>query len=152
MNYEDLPLEMRLRFIAEINPNGKKIIGVRPKKFDTHFEYNFGKDWEGFMNALDINRSELFETNNPKNIPQLLFRGHEKKRYKLLPSAFRDLSPNTINGHRAGQGNYEGVESDGFINFIEGMNSIGLHIEPESFEYINQLSGEKKGYSSAKFG
>jgi hypothetical protein len=152
MNDEDLPLEMRLRFIAEINPNGKKIIGVRPKKFDTHFEYNFGKDWEGFMNALDINRSELFETNNPKNIPQLLFRGHEKKRYKLLPSAFRDLSPNTINGYRAGQGNYEGVESDGFINFIEGMNSIGLHIEPESFEYINQLSGEKKGYSSAKFG
>jgi hypothetical protein len=152
MNYEEASLEQKLRSIAEINPNGKKIIGVRPKKFDTHFEYNFGKDWEGFMNALDTNRSELFETKNQKNIPPLLFRGHEKKRYKLLPSAFRDLCPNTINALRAGQGNYVEVESDGFINFIEGMNAIGLHIEPESFEYINQLSGEKKGYSSAKFG
>lgn len=152
MNYEHLPLEMRLKFTDEINPNGKTIIGVKPKKFDNHFEYEFGEDWEGFMNALDINRSELFQINNSKNIPQLLFRGHEKKEYELLPSAFRGLSPNTINALRGGHGNYEGVESDDFINFIEGMNAIGLHIEPESFEYINQLSGEKKGYSSAKFG
>jgi hypothetical protein len=42
MNDEEASLEQKLRSIAEINPNGKKIIGVRPKKFDTHFEYNFG--------------------------------------------------------------------------------------------------------------
>ncbi|MBA6339729.1 FRG domain-containing protein [Colwellia sp. MB02u-10] len=152
MNYEEASLERKLILIDEINPNGKKIIGVRPKKFDTHFEYEFGEDWEGFMNALDINRSELFETNNPKKIPQLLFRGQEKKEYELLPSAFRNLNPDIIKVLMAGHGDYEGVESDGFINFIEGMNAIGLHIEPESFEYINQLSDEKKGYSSAKFG
>jgi hypothetical protein len=151
MSYEHLPLEMRLRFIDEINPNGKTIIGVKPKKFDSHFEYKFGEDWKGFMNALDINRSELFQTNNSNNIHQLLFRGHQKKEYELLPSAFRGLSTNTIRAIKGGNGDGL-IESGDFINFIEGMNAIGLHIEPESFEYINQLSGEKKGYSSAKFG
>jgi hypothetical protein len=152
MSYEDACLIKSLHLTDEINPNGKEIIGVRPTEFKTYFEYDFGKDWKGFMNALDINRSELFETNNPKSIPPLLFRGQENKEDKLLPSAFRNLCPNTINALKGGQGNYVEVESDGFINFIEGMNAIGLHIEPESFEYINQLSDEKKGYSSAKFG
>jgi hypothetical protein len=32
------------------------------------------------------------------------------------------------------------------------MNAIGLHIEPESFEYINQLSDDKDRYSFDKYG
>jgi hypothetical protein len=151
MSDKDLPLEMRLRFIDEINPDGKQIIGVKPKKFDNHFEYQFGEDWEGFRNALDINRSELFQTNNPSISPKLLFRGHEKIEYELLPSAFRGLNINTIRVLKSGNGNGL-IESNDFINFIEGMNAIGLHIEPESFKYINQSSDDKDRYSCDKYG
>ncbi|MFT4776911.1 MAG: hypothetical protein ACI9B7_001285 [Oleispira sp.] len=151
MTYKDLPLEMRLKFFEEINPNGKQIIGVEPIKYDNHFEYQFGEDWKGFMNALDINRSELFQTNNSNISPKLLFRGHKEKGYKLLPSAFRNLDINTIRILKSGNGNGL-IESDDFINFIEGMNAIGLHIEPESFEYINQLSDDKNRYSFDKYG
>jgi hypothetical protein len=151
MSDKDLPLEMRLRFIDEINPNGKPIIGVEPIKYDNHFEYQFGEDWEGFMNALDINRSELFQTNNSNISPKLLFRGHKEKGYKLLPSAFRNLDINTIRVLKSGNG-HGSIESDDFISFIEGMNAIGLHIEQESFEYINQLSDDKDRYSFNKYG
>jgi hypothetical protein len=130
---------------------GKPIIGVKPIKYDNHFEYQFDEDWEGFMNALDINRSELFHSNNSNINPKLLFRGHEKKEYDLLPSAFRDLDIKTIRVLKSGNG-HGVIESDDFINFIEGINEIGLHIEPESFEYINQLSDDKDRYSFNKYG
>jgi hypothetical protein len=149
MSDKDLPLEMR--FIDEINPNGKPIVGVKPKKLDNYFEYEFGEDWQGFMNALDINRSELFQNSNSNIIPKLFFRGHKKKEYELLPNAFRDLDINTIRVLKSGNGDGL-IESDDFINFIEGMNAIGLHIEPESFEYINQLSDDNKRYGFDKYG
>ena len=151
MNSEEKYFQNRLQDYPEINPNGKEIAGVSPVHKTSYLEYQFDENWQGFIKAFDINLSELFQTNCCNYTPKMLFRGHQDKNYQLIPSAFRELSKNKIGALKSGNGSHF-FELDDFSNFIEGMNAIGLHIEPESFEFINQFSDNKRQFGFKEYG
>lgn len=151
MYNSEYPLEINLSQMIEINPTGKKISGIDPIEHDTHFEYQFDDDWVAFKNALDINTSELFKTKASNCIPKFLFRGHKNQEYLLTPTAFRNLDANKIGALKSGNGHSQ-AENSSFINFIKGMNSIGLKITAQSFDYINKSSNKNNSHSFFEYG
>jgi len=125
------PIESRLRWEPTINPQGKSIQNIKPENNTTFFQYNFDNVFN-FLDALDINKSELFENEKIK----FIFRGHKESDYLLLPSVFRDIPASEV-AKLSGGNSFQEREIPVFKRFIEGINHLGLHIENESFQLIN---------------
>ncbi|MGV7105801.1 FRG domain-containing protein [Flavobacterium sp. U410] len=126
-----------------INPKGKKIRGVKPIIYETYYEYNF-EDALTFLDAFDINISELYQENNNPIFTDYIYRGHKDSTWELLPSIYRKGINETeqeysgrINIYKSGNGNLHGKEVTAFVDFIKGMDSLGFDITDESFDLIN---------------
>ena len=141
MNHlKNFPIEKRIEFEPEINPNGKIIRGVKPVNKTTHWVYDFDENYNAFFDCFNDPFSELYETNIANIDAKHIFRGHKDSDWDLIPTAFRDLNSdkktNGLNVLKSGNGHYLPELTD-FINFIRGLNSLGYKIDDDSFKLIN---------------
>ncbi len=124
------------RTLPKINPSGKEIIGVKPNVKDTFLEYNFERALD-LLDAIDINKSELYSAGNSEIQTNYLFRGHQEHSWELLPSIFRKLDQNLIRVFINGNGH--NTEVDNFIRFVKGMDGLGYNIVDDSYKLIGLL-------------
>jgi hypothetical protein len=138
--YKNFPIQRRIEFETEINPNGKVITGIKPIDKITHWLYDFNEDCDNFFDCFNNPYSELYETNIGNKDAKYIFRGHKNYKWDLLPSVFRDLNLdqniNELNILKSGN-SHALPELKDFINFIRGLNSLGYRIEDETFKLIN---------------
>jgi len=137
--------------LQKINPLGKKIINIKPQNKTIFFQYNF-KNALDFLDAIDINKSELYSIDGNQIYSDYIFRGHEEHFHKLIPSAFRNLSQNQIRQYASGNGHYNNEIND-FILFVKGMDNLGMYIHDDSYYLTNkvdELTFLKNNQSSKK--
>lgn len=132
-------VEYLLRHERGINPNGKSIQGVKPEVTETSYKYNF-EDVNTFLSALDVTKSKLYQNQ------KFLFRGHQDSEWELIPSVFRNLNLDENKNERlllkSGNGNHL-PELNELRDFLIGINQLGLHIDDESFDFINSYNSTK---------
>ena len=130
--------ELLTRYEEDINPNGKKIIGIKKVDKETFFQYDFN-NYQDFLDAIDVNKSELFNNYqiNHNKKRDFIFRGEKSLKYDLHPTSMRKLNSEDIGKLKSG--NFLNLnEISDFVNFIEGINHIGLNLSNESFELIKE--------------
>lgn len=132
---------------TRINPFGKDIRGVKPLIKETCFEYNF-EDPLDFLDVFDVNRSELYRENGNDIYTSYIYRGHKNSEWDLLPSFFRN-NQNHLSAYLSGNGHSSG-EVISFLQFIKGIDKIGLNLSDYSFELLN-LINTRDSSSSIKF-
>lgn len=128
--------------LPKINPDGKKIIGITPKTKNSHLQYDFDNASD-FLDAFDINKSELFKDNNRDIFTNYLFRGQEDFEWPLNSSICRELNiEKAVRSYFCSYGFTD--EVDNFSHFVKGMDGLGLNIEKDSYDLINMIDKKER--------
>ncbi|NOQ77046.1 MAG: FRG domain-containing protein [Methylococcaceae bacterium] len=119
-----------------INPNGKKIAGVKGTDEGTYFKYSFSSGKE-LLSALDI-QSELYLSKYYNVKHKFIFRGHRDATWPLVPSVYRppidrlERKKHIENIIAHSRGCIIEYEVKPFARFLNEINNLGYLIEDES--------------------
>ncbi len=131
----------------EINPYGKKIRGIKPFDNSSYYQYDFENALD-FLDALDVNKSELYKTVYNEPYTEFIYRGHKYHDWSLIPSAYRiteedkDSKMDKVAVYKSGNGPTQYKEIENFISFVKGMDELGLSISDSSYNFM--LEAESK--------
>jgi len=136
-----------------INPNAKKILGIEPSNHSFFYQYDFSNASD-FLDALDVNKSELYKTGHKEPYTEFIYRGHKHHKWKLIPSAYRitkedeNSKMNKAAVYNSGNGPTQYKEIDNFISFVKGMDELGLSISNSSYNFMLEAESKELLFNS----
>lgn len=145
MNIFDFLYRYNISLSKRINPDGKLIRGVKPIIKNTYFEYNFDNCLD-FLDAFDINKSELYYEGQNEIFTDYIYRGHKCAEWSLIPSTFRKKDNETkedfdsrINVYKQTNGALFNEIND-FALFVKGIDNLGLNTTDDSYKLIKTIN------------
>ena len=136
---DDRLIQDFLGTVVPLFPNGSEINGTEPVDQGSYSEYPF-KEADELLKALDC-ESSIYQRGETASRRRFAFRGQRVSRWRLEPSIFRESLAqrdfeNSVTGdrkdrylrHQSLNNQYELVP---FVNFLDGMDRLGLFLEPE---------------------
>jgi len=136
-----------------------ELSGIEPVDKGSYYEYHFKEAGE-LLKALDCECS-IYQLPENAGRRKFAFRGHRDANWKLEPSIFREtlassgferpVNSNRKNRYLAHTGALANqYELAPFVNFLDGMDRLGMFIEPECQQLL-QASKLKLGSEGAAF-
>lgn len=139
-----------------------KVSGVAPIDKGNYYEYPFNDAGE-LLDALDC-ESAIYRLPQNAGFRKFAFRGQRDADWKLEPSIFRETLTqgafeNSMTGDRknrylAHKGALDNrYELAPFVNFLEGMDRLGMFLEPECQQLLqaSKLARESEGKAFVEF-